>query len=319
MQETLPISDWLDSIAGEYLDSFVKEGGTSVKFAIAADESLPELHRELEAQAVGRGYLFAQVDAAAVRIHMPQDLFFRIAQQVNWRRLARGVIIRLAEEQGYGTEGLIPSDEDNIYSAIAESNGLETQTVFRSLQPDIQDRVSKDRRMARDFRAAMSHLCRLENTRPGQEYTGQSLLDWLTGRNSRIGNLRPFAIHTPINRTTARHFMESALYWFSIAEYAGTVLLLDNSRVTLPVNPRDGWRYYTKAMVMDHYELLRELVDNADRLPGTLLVVTSNLAFLDQDTRSRGFGMYPALMTRVMNEVHDKNLINPVASLIRIS
>ena len=114
--------------------------------------------------------------------------------------------------------------------------------------------------------------------------------------------------------------MESALYWFKAAGYAGTVLLLDNSRVTVSPNPRDGRRYYTITMVIDHYELLRELVDSADRLSSTLLVVASNPDFLDPSERqARGFGMYPPLRTRVMNEVHDKNLINPMASLVRIS
>ena len=319
MQETLPIRQWVDFIADEYLDSFVKDGGTSVKFAIAPDELRPELLSVLEAQADRLGYLFSQVDAADTRIHMPQDLFFRLAQQVDWRSLARGVIIRLAEEQGYSAANAALDDAGNVYSAIAEANSSEAALVFQHLQPDIVNRVFKNRRMARDFRAAMSHLCLRENVQPGQEYIGQPLLDWLTGRNSRISNLKPFFIHTPINRTTARHFMESALYWFSIAGYAGTVLLLDNSRVTLPRNPRDGRRYYTKAMAMDHYALLRELVDSADRLANTLLVVTSNPDFLDRNNQSRGFGMYPALMTRVMDDVRDKTLINPMASLVRIS
>lgn len=319
MQETLPIGQWVDFITDEYLDSFVKEGGTSVKFAVAPDELRPELRTELEAQAYQQGYLFAAIDAAEVRVHMPQDIFFNLAQQVDWRHLARGVILRMAEEQGYNAANFALDDADNVYSAIAEANSSEAALVFQHLQPDIVNRVFKNRRMARDFRAAMSQLCLRENTRAGQEYSAQPLLDWLTGRNPRISNLKPFFIHTPINRTTARHFMESALYWFSVAGYSGTVLLLDNSRVTLPRNPRDGLRYYTKAMAMDHYELLRELVDSADRLASTLLVVTSNPDFLDRNNQSRGFGMYPALMTRVMDDVRDKTLINPMASLIRIS
>lgn len=319
MQETLPVGQWVDFIADEYLDSFVKEGGTSVKFAVAPDELRPELRRELEAQADQRDYLFVSVDAADVRVHMPQDIFFCIARQVDWRRLARGAILKMAEEQGYSAANAALDDVGNVYSAIAEANNSEPSLVFQHLQPDIVNRVFRNQRMARDFRAAMSQLCLRENSRAGQEYSGQPLLDWLTGRNLHIGPLRPFAVHTPINRTTARHFMEAALYWFSIAGYSGTVLLLDNSRVTLPNNPRDERHYYTNAMTMDHYELLRELVDNVDRLSSTLLVATSNLDFIDQHPKSKGFGMYPALMTRVMNEVQDKTLINPIASLVRIS
>ena len=58
-----------------------------------------------------------------------------------------------------------------------------------------------------------------------------------------------------------------------------------------------------------------------DRLAGTLLIVVANSDF-DDDTnerRSRGFGIYQALRTRVMNDVHDRNRLNPVASLVRLS
>ena len=69
--------------------------------------------------------------------------------------------------------------------------------------------------------------------------------------------MRDFSIYTGINRATARYFIESALYWIRHVGYAGTVILFDNSRVTVARNPKDGLRYYTRAMAMEHYELLR--------------------------------------------------------------
>ena len=92
---------------------------------------------------------------------------------------------------------------------------------------------------------------------------------------------RSFSIYTPINRTTARYFIESAFYWIRYAGCAGTAILFDNSRVTVPRNPRDEFRYYTRAMTLEHYELLREFIDSVDKLKGTLLVVVTNQDFLD--------------------------------------
>ena len=96
-------------------------------------------------------------------------------------------------------------------------------------------------------------------------------------------------------------------------------MLLDNSRVTLARNPKDGRRYYTRAMTLDHYELLREFIDDGDRLPGMLLFVLTNDEFLDERPTSRGYGVYPALSTRIMNDVRDRNLVNPMGSLVRLS
>ena len=96
--------------------------------------------------------------------------------------------------------------------------------------------------------------------------------------------------------------------------------MLDNTRVMLTRRPRppDGMKYYTKTMVTEHYELLREFIDEVDRLSATLFVVVSNYEFLD-DQSARGWGIYNALRTRVMDDVRDRNLINPMAPLIRLS
>ena len=69
---------------------------------------------------------------------------------------------------------------------------------------------------------------------------------------------------------------------------------------------------------MDHYELLREFVDNVDRLSGTLLMVATNYDFVDERA-PKGYGIYEALRFRVMDDVRDKVLVNPVASLVRLS
>lgn len=274
----------------------------------------------MESKGLGSDYLAIKLDAAALRVHMPQDIFFGIARQVNWRLLARRFILRLAKEYGDGVDDIDPGNAENIFKAIGRRNkNLDLESVLLELRPELAAGVAQEYRMAKDFRVAMSHLCLRENVHPSQEYAAQPLIDWLMGEKTRISNVRPFSIYTAINRTTARHFLESSLFWSKHVGYAGTVILLDNSRITLASDPKDGHRYYTKAMVMDHYEILREFIDGIDRLSGALLVIVTNSEFLNEDNRSRGFGLYQALMTRIMDDVRDKNLVNPIDSLVRLS
>ncbi len=320
MDNTMPVADWVQFISKEYLESFIKDGGASVKFAIAPEEVNNDLALALAEQSQNLGYTFVEFNAAHARAHMPQDIFFAISRQLDWRMLARRAIVKLAEDKALRVDGVDPSAAGSIYYAIATANDLDGEFVLQELRISILAEVARNRKMSRDFRIAMSQLCLAENSGlSGDDYIGQPLIGWLTGANTRISNVRHFGVHTPINRTTARHFMESAFYWIRYAGYAGVLALLDNTRVTRARNPRDGSRHYTKAMVIDHYELLRELIDSTDRLSGTLVVVASNADFLDEDSRSRGFGAYEALMTRVMNDVRDKNLVNPMASLVRLS
>lgn len=317
----IPVDDWLRHIDSEYLSTFVKGGGSSVKFAVVPDDALPGLRDALAERGAALDYVFISLDATRLRVHMPQDIFFELARQVEWRSLARRVILRLAAERDYVVDAVDPDGDGNVFDAIAGANDIESQFLLSEIRPAIQECVFRNPNMARDFRVAMTQLCLQEGRRFDGEYGGQPLLDWLTGANTRVSPVRQFSIYTGINRTTGRHCIESVLHWIRQAGHAGTVVLLDNRRVTVARNPRDGLRYYTRAMAVDHYELLREFVDEVDRLAGTLLLVATGPGFVDDEpgARSRGFGIYEALKTRVMDDVRDRNRVNPVAALVRLS
>ena len=318
MTNTIKTAKWVELLDREYLSDYIKDGGSAVKIAVTSEESRSELSRQLSARCDERGYLFATLDAVSRRVHMPQDVFFGLALQFDWRLLARRVVLNLLDRKSFLVEGIDPVSTHNVVDAVARINDLEPRTVLLELRPALEAEVTKNPRMARAFRIAMTHLCILEKEDDASgNYAGQVLLDWITGVNSRIGNLRQYQIHTPINRTTARYFLESALYWVRFSGYSGTVILLDNSRVTVVKNPKDGKRYYTRTMTMEHFEFLRELIDDVEQLTGTLFVTLTDYTFVDPQS-PRGWAIYPALRTRVMDDVRDRNLVNPSAALVRI-
>ena len=313
------VTDWLEQIERDYLVTFVASGGAAVKFVVGDEMQRSAARRGLTRLAKDRDYLVLSADAAAHRFHMPQDLFFAIAAQVDWRLAARRYLITLLEREGYQTEGVAPTDEHAL-QAVAELNGIGIEFLLTALNPRLQRDVFYDANMAKDFRVAMSHLCLLERSAV-QPHPGQPIIDWLTGANTRISNVKPFSIYNPINRTTARHLLRSAFYWFSKAGYPGTVVILDSTRVTGRTRPSDGSRYYTRAMTMDFYEIMREFIDSVDLLSATMIVSCSDAAFLDQeaDRRSRGVGIYSALQTRIIDDVRDKRIENPAAALCRLT
>ena len=321
MPNAMQVADWLDFVEREYLSSFTKDGGTSVKFAVMADHSRPQLREALARQARDLGYVFAALDASSIRAHMPQDVFSEMTKRVDWRNTARRFVLNQASSIGYSVDGIDSNPTQGIYHAIASAAGVDPQLVRRELRPQIEREVFKNTQMVKDFRLAMTRLCWSEYTDNDGEYAAQPLIDWLTGTNPRIGPVKRFSIYNRIDRTTARQLLESAFFWFRLVGYTGTVLFLDNSRVTLSDNPHDGSRYYTKAMVLDHYELLREFIDESHRMAGALIIVSPNDGFLDEDRSrgSRGYGIYEALMTRVMSDVRDRNLVNPAAAMVELT
>lgn len=312
------VTDWLEQIERDYLATFVVSGGAAVKFVVGDGMQRSAARTGLTKLAKDRGYLVLNADAAAHRFHMPQDLFFAIAAQIDWRLAARRYLINLLAREGYQTDGVTSTDEHAL-QAVAELNKIGKEFLLTALNPRLQRDVFYDANMAKDFRVAMSHLCLMERSAE-QPHPGQPIIDWLTGVNTRISNVKPFSIYNPINRTTARHLLRSAFYWFSKAGYPGTVVILDSTRVTGRTRPSDGSRYYTRAMTMDFYEIMREFIDSVDLLVATMIVSCCDAAFLDQeaDRQSRGVGIYPALQTRIIDDVRDKRIENPAAALCRL-
>jgi len=318
MTPSIQTREWLQFMQREYLDSFVNEGGSAVKFAVPQGEGgRPVLADGICRYAEDSGYLVVRVSADETKIHMVDQVFFRIAVQVPWQSLCRRVIEKLAAEQGYA----VPSDDNGpLYVRIANENRIEPNMVRMELRRRLSEQVFKEPKLSKDFRVAMTNFCwaELSGGEDGAK-TIQDLTDWLTGRNKAIAAVKPYLIFSRINRTNARYLFESLLRWVRFAGRSGMLVVLDIDRLTVARNPRDEKIYYNKAAVLDAYEVLRQFIDGTDRLEGCFIVVVPDRAFLDEDVLGRGVAAYQALRNRVTDEVRDRRLVNPLASLVRLA
>ena len=318
MNGTLSPAQWLDVIREEYLTSFVQDGGSTVKFAVHTDgASVTETGVALLQAATNAGYLTASIDAKETRVHMPQNLFFRIAEQVDWHLLARKTVLRLCARKGYDISGIDPS-RTGILAMVASKAGVSAEFVETQLRPELERAIFSNRGMSRDFRVAMTQLCHIAMSDGPDAPATHPIVAWLTGEQRGISTVLPFTIYTSITRTNARRFLESLFHWARQVGYAGTAIILDDSRITLSKNPRDGKVFYTRAMAMDHYELLRELIDSTDRLDGMFMAILTETDFEDPDRRFKGFAIYSALHARIFNEVHSLLRPNPLAAMARV-
>jgi hypothetical protein len=84
-------------------------------------------------------------------------------------------------------------------------------------------------------------------------------------------------------------------------------------------NPRDGQIYYSRIALLDAYEVLRQFIDSVGKIRNCLIMAAPGTNFLDEQTNSRGFGSYEALKFRVMDEVRDRDLANPMSTLVRLT
>ena len=311
---------YLDFIDKEYLASYVGHGGAAVKLLAVGDESAAKDLADGLAS-IGDGFQHAAVDAATTRIHMVDQVFAAVARQLDWIALA-GSVVRAAFDQcgfplppGSGQPGA-----DLSIAAVASYHEVDGAELYRSVRRAIEQTVLKDAGLSHEFRVAMLRLC--------QEHLGrgdvsaaerETVIGWLRGERVPAGELRKLSLHAKVTRHNARSLLLSSTRWLRMAGQAGLVLQLDLTRLAVtrrpPAGLRDGY-YYSKAAVLDAYELLRQLIDGTDEFEGLFAAVLLPPELIHDE--ARGLPAYTALRLRVVDEVRDRRRVNPYSALVRI-
>lgn len=315
----IDLDDYADFLGREYLGSYVRDGGAAVKFVVAPDPEAAEgFSAAVREGAEAAGYVATRVDAATTRVHMVDQVFFELARQVNWDDLAAGAVRRAFA----ATAHPVPEGSDDVtVAAVAGAYGVDPGELSRDVNRQLQHDVQRDYAMIGEFRTAMLRLCQAQ-LRTGQVTDAEhaAVLEWLTGDLRQISVLRSAMIFRRIARNNGRQMLFSLSHWLSANGKAGLVVELDIRRLAFARRPRAEERsgvYYTRAALLDAYELLRQLVDNTDELSNCCVVVVA-APELVTDT-NRGLDAYQALKLRILDEVRDRNRDNPYSSLVRIA
>lgn len=310
-------AEYVDFLDEEYLRGYVDEGGAAVKFAVPADGSGPALIEGLTAAAARSNYAVVTVDAVATRVHLLDQVFFDVARQLDWDGLAAATATEAVAAAGYPA----PSPGKLSLDALAVHHRVDARELKRDTDRELQARVHRDYAMVQEFRTAMLRLCQAQ-LRTGQVADAEhaAVLDWLRGDLRQISALRSALIFRRIARHNARQMLFSTSHWLAANNRAGLVLVLDIRRFGFARRPaleeRQG-HYYTRAALLDGYEMLRQLVDGTDELAHALVLVVADPSFLT-DT-NRGLDAYQALKLRIFDEVRDRHRDNPFSSLVRVA
>lgn len=319
MSAVIGASEWLGFIEREYLDDFIESGGASIKFVVPFEETEREhCKADLATRARNLNYVVCDVSASDTRIHMVDQLYFQVARQIPWQALCESVLAKLARDAGYPHPAL--PGEGGFGERLAEANGVEATLIGIEMRNVIARKILQRHWLLRDFRVAVTQLCLAHLTGgPDGASTRIAVENWLSGENLAISPVKPYSIHNKITRANARLMFESLLAWVRYAKWPGVVIVLDAARLSVARRPDDGLVFYTKAQLLDAYEVLRQFIDGAARLNGCLLAVFPAIEFLETEPASRGMGAYDALKFRVYDEIHDQRLVNPMGSLVRLS
>lgn len=313
---TISADEYLSFIDREYLASYVSRGGAAVKVLSVGDEA-ERLRLSTGFARFGDRFEYAAVDAASTRVHLVDQVFAAVASQLEWVALAEAVVHSALDRAAFpAPDRHTPID----LAAIARHHGVDAAELYRSVRRAIEQKVLRDTELSHEFRVAMLRLCQERLGRGDVSATErETVVGWLRGERLPAADLRRVGLRTKVSRYNARPLLTSTTRWLRTAGRSGLVLQLDLDRLAVarrpPVGLRDGF-YYTKAAVLDAYELVRQLIDATDECESLFVAVQLPPVLVNDE--ARGLPAYTALQMRVADEVRDRRRANPYAALVRI-
>ncbi|MGH7096956.1 MAG: BREX system ATP-binding domain-containing protein [Stellaceae bacterium] len=311
---SVAMQEWVDRIEQEYIAGFITRGGAAVKFAIGDECAIAAVRAALCETSRRHGMIPVAADAAATRVHMIQDVFFALSRALDWDVLAQGFLETLLARQGYHwpRPGQAVAIEE-----VAECNRTDVILLRRDVRQWLTGEILRDTGMAQDFRTAMAWLC-LQRLDAEGGFAPLPILAWLRGELRQIGTLRAAAITARITRHNGRAMLRSLCRWLQRCGRRGLCLCLDIRQLARTGSSAGEGIRYSPAAVMDGFEVLRQLIDDAEHFAGLLLVVLADEALIGDDPR-RSLGAYQALKMRVWDDVRAEERDNPLAPLVRLT
>jgi hypothetical protein len=310
----IPLEAWLDVMHEEYFSTFIPDGGSAVRFVVAAEPDqagnvstrLREIGEQSGLQVIG-------IDTAVTKLHLLHNLFFAVARAIDWDALTQAQLERVVADAGYRWPN--PGRRTTL-AILAEANDVAPGLIRTQINQEITRVAWQDAQLAQDFRSAMIALLdtRLVDDR---EALHDSVLDWLQGSPGRLGVARDAQIGAKINRNNARAMLKSLCHWLRLCGRPGVLLLIDARRLLRERREVEEGQVYSPAAVMDCYEVLRQMIDDADMLEGFFLAVLADPPLLAADGR-RSINQYTALKMRVWDDVRPEHGDNPLAPLVQV-
>lgn len=313
----LGVEDYVAVLARDYLAGYLPAGGAAVKMAVVGDAGVADRFAgALRRAAADADCLHVALSADTVRLHLIDQIFFAVARRVDWTSIAAGIVRSAYDAVAFPA----PDGGDLGVAAVAAHHDVDPRELYRSVRRQLERTLLDDPGLAREMRRAM---LRLASDQLGvgalDAAERDAVLGWLRGDLSRLTALRPALIYTRIGRHNARSMLASLGRLLLAVGCGGLVLDLDYARVVESRRPPAGQRegiYYSKAAVLDAFEVLRQLIDATDELRGLLVVAVVPPELVTDE--GRGLPAYTALQLRVADEVRDRRRANPFAALVRL-
>jgi hypothetical protein len=313
----LKADEYADFLAQEYLAGYLPGGGAAVKVAVVGDDGAADrLESALASATAEAGGLHIAISAESTRVHMIDQIFFAFSRAVGWEDVAAACVRAAYADASFP----VPEGGELSIAAVSRHHSIDGRELYRSVRRLLERSLLGNPAVAPEMGRAMLRLAQAQlGAGDVDSAEHDAVIGWLYGELKSITALRSALIYSRIGRHNARAMLLSTAALLLESGSRGLVIQLDLDRLAEsrrpPAELRTGF-YYSKAAVLDAYEVLRQFIDATDELRGALLVAMVPPGLMTDEIR--GLPAYAALHLRVADEVRDRRRANPFAALVRL-
>ncbi len=291
------VSSFIDR---EYLKSYIKEGGSKIKF-ITGKKGAGKTHltKLLSFAAEDDGYIVVELDSRDLLLSDLTFLYLEILKRIDFDDLVKRSAINMVRSLGYDysadcgkkfRDWLSDSDSFSFYRKQELRDALES---FYHANPNLDYNFGQ----VVSFLASV-FLGEISTNKEAQEISKK----WLyVEKDLKLSQLRNSGLAGyKINKLNARVMIKSIAELVHLAGYNGLFVSIDNLDSLISSSSLNPVKY-TKMKRDDAYEAIRELIDDIDVFKYFFLVFSFNRSLIDNE--KNGIKSYQALWLRIQNEI----------------
>lgn len=284
-----------------YLEEYIREGGSKIKFVTGRPGSgKTHLLNYTAMTAREAGYVTAGFSARDIWIHDFKEIYTEVLRQSSILDCLRRCSLQIIRNLGFMPEEI---PETMTFMDYLSQNDLGDAITRREIRLQLKSMFLENPLIDNNFALACSLLTGGILGHPLlEDQNRQMLLSWLEGDKSlKLSSIRGLGLSpVRITKYNARHMLRSLAEVIRMAGHPGLFITVDNLEILLsrsslvPV-------HYTKLKREDTYESIRQLVDDIDSMKNIMFVFAFERELLDND--NAGLKSYQALWMRIQNEV----------------
>lgn len=284
-----------------YLEEYIREGGSKIKFVTGRPGSgKTHLLNYTAMTAREAGYVTAGFSARDTWIHDFKEIYTEVLRQSSILDCLMQCSLQIIRNLGFMPEEL---PETMTFMDYLSQNDLGDAITRREIRLQLKSMFLENPLIDNNFALACSLLTGGILGHPLlEDQNRQMLLSWLEGDKSlKLSSIRGLGLSpVRITKYNARHMLRSLAEVIRMVGHPGLFITVDNLEILLSRSSLDPV-HYTKLKREDTYESIRQLVDDIDSMKNIMFVFAFERELLDND--NAGLKSYQALWMRIQNEV----------------